>query len=445
MWMVFFVDKVQRPWRTGSCEEGGWKSSYIQQLCRRSSGYSTDTPKPMQRFLQLITAAIGGGSVAALVVLAAFGGRFDASTAPITNQAPAGAPADYQSSDPANFRALLVDGSLDEQGAEGALSNPAPIDLRAAARLAIPSVVHIKARTKGRQREAVKSLFTDRSPGRKSREGEGSGVIYTSNGYIITNLHVVDGADDITVIMADRKVYPASLVGQDAKSDLAVLRIAAEGLPYLKLADSDAAEPGSWVLAVGNPLGLTSTVTAGIISAKGRSIDLFSELDAIESFIQSDAAVNPGNSGGALVTSEGKLLGINTAIASQTGRFQGYSFAIPSNLAQRIADDIIEFGHYRRAFLGVEISTYTPSDKQRLKLKNRTEGVVIDAIFAGGSAAAAGLQVDDLIIRVDKRTIRDLPELTELIGRAKVGDKLKMTVVRNGKEVEVVVAMLTGE
>jgi S1-C subfamily serine protease len=259
---------------------------------------------------------------------------------------------------------------------------------------------------------------------------------------VITNFHVVEGATEITVTTSDRKVFPASLVGQHPKSDLAVLRIEGANLPYLKLADSDLAEPGSWVLAVGNPLGLTSTVTAGIISAKGRSISLLNDLDAIESFLQTDAAVNPGNSGGPLVTTDGKLLGINTAIATKTGRFQGYSFAIPINLVQRIVDDIIEFGVYRRAFLGVEISTYTRSDRQRLRLPQRTEGVVIDAIFAGGSAAAAGLQVDDLIIRVGKRTIRDLPELTELIGRAKVGEKLKLTVVRNETELEVIVPML---
>jgi serine protease Do len=308
--------------------------------------------------------------------------------------------------------------------------------------MAIPTVVHIKARTEARNREAVKALFSNKSSGRGPQEGEGSGVIYTSNGYVITNFHVVDGATDITVTTSDRKVFPASLVGQYPKSDLAVLRIEGTDLPYLKLADSDLVEPGSWVLAVGNPLGLTSTVTAGIISAKGRSISLLNDLDAIESFLQTDAAVNPGNSGGPLVTADGKLLGINTAIATKTGRFQGYSFAIPINLVQRIVDDIIEFGAYRRAFLGVEISTYTRADSQRLRLPERTEGVVIDAIFAGGSADAAGLQVDDLIIRVGKRTIRDLPELTELIGRAKVGEKLNLTVVRNGAELEVIVSML---
>jgi len=319
---------------------------------------------------------------------------------------------------------------------------PTPLDLRPAARLAIPAVVHIKALTKDGQREVVKALFSDRETSRGLREGEGSGVIYTSNGYIVTNHHVIAGADDITVTTTDRKVYPASLVGEDPKSDLAVLRIDGNDLPYLKLADSDDVEPGTWVLAVGNPFGLTSTVTAGIISARGRSINLLADLDAIESFLQTDAAVNPGNSGGALVDADGQLVGINTAIASKTGKFQGYSFAIPSNLVQRVADDIIAYGNYRRAFLGVEISTFTNSDQQRLGLKNRTEGVVIDAIFAGGSAAAAGLKVDDLIIRIDNRTIRDLPKLTEFIGRARVGETLKLTVVRNGLELEVVVPLI---
>lgn len=383
----------------------------------------------MRQIWQLTAAAVGGGVVAALLVLAACGGRWP-SPAPSTVFAPAAAPA-----------STLVANNLPET-----LDDlPAPIDLRAAARLAIPTVVYIKAQTTGRRRETVKALFSNKDAGRGPQEGEGSGVIYTSNGYVITNHHVVEGADDITVTTSDRRTFPASLVGDDPKSDLAVLRIDGTDLPFLKLADSDAVEPGTWVLAVGNPFGLTSTVTAGIISAKGRSISLLNDLDAIESFLQTDAAVNPGNSGGPLVTADGKLLGINTAIASRTGRFQGYSFAIPVNLVQRIADDIIEFGSYRRAYLGVEISTFTASDQQRLRLPQLSEGVVIDAIFAGGSAEAAGLKVDDLIIRVDKRTIRDLPELTELIGRAKVGETLKLTVVRNGEELEVIVPMLAGE
>ncbi len=375
----------------------------------------------MKQFFYLFLAALIGGIAAAALVVGLVGGSPSLALQP--PPAPAAAP-------------VLVA----EKNAVASL--PTPLDLRPAARMAIPAVVHIKAFTKGQQREAVKALFSERDRGQKLRDGEGSGVIYTSNGYIVTNHHVIAGATDITVTTSDRRVFPASLVGEDPKSDLAVLRISGKNLPFLKLADSDDVAPGAWVLAVGNPFGLTSTVTAGIISARGRSINLLADLDAIESFLQTDAAVNPGNSGGALVTADGKLAGINTAIASQTGKFQGYSFAIPSNLVQRVADDIIAYGSYRRAFLGVEISTYTNADQRRLGLKNRTEGVVIDAIFEGGSAAAAGLKVDDLIIRVGKRAIRDLPELTEFIGRARVGETLKLTVVRNGKELEVVVPLL---
>lgn len=316
---------------------------------------------------------------------------------------------------------------------------PAPVDLRSAARLATPAVVHITARSGTERREAVKELFGPRDDTPRAG-GEGSGVIYTSNGYLITNYHVVKGAREITVTTTDRRKFPASLVGSEPKSDLAVLKIEATDLPFLKLADSDAAEPGEWVLAVGSPFGLVSTVTAGIISAKGRNISLFRELDAIESFLQTDAAVNPGNSGGPLVNASGELLGINTAIAARNGRFQGYSFAIPINLVRRIADDIIEFGSYQRVYLGVEISTLTPSDIKRVRPK-RTEGVIIDAIFADGSAAAAGLEVNDVIVAVGERPIRDLPELTELIGRAKVGETLKFAVVRNGKLIDVIVEM----
>ena len=380
----------------------------------------------MADHLKIFLAALIGGLVSALTVVV----LVLPAPAVVTSPAPAPAP-------------RLV--SQDDQQPAGLPELPTPVDLRAAARRAAPAVVHINALTSARRREVVKSLFREPRERPTPREGEGSGVIYTSNGYIVTNAHVVEGATEITVTTADRRTYPASLVGEDPKSDLAVLRIDATDLPFLELADSDQIEPGAWVLAVGNPLGLTGTVTAGIISARGRNINLLPDLDAIESFLQTDAAVNPGNSGGALVTASGKLVGINTAIASKTGRFQGYSFAIPVNLVRRVADDLIEFGSYRRAFLGVEISTFTRSDQRRLRIRNRTQGVVIDEIFAGGSAAAAGLLINDLIVRVDDRPIRDVPELTEVIGRAQVGDKLKVTVVRNGTETKVIVPLLAGE
>ncbi len=362
--------------------------------------------------------ALGGGLVAALTVLWAVGKNTESAIVPVggvesalywSASIPAGAPL------PA-----LPDGAL---------------DLRLAARRATPAVVHVQARVTERSRAAVKALFgRDDSSG--ATGGEGSGVIYAADGYIITNYHVVEAADNITVTTSDRRRYDAEVVGTEPKSDLAVLKIEANDLPFLELADSDLAEPGQWVLAVGSPLGLTSTVTAGIVSAKGRNLSLLREPDAIESFIQTDAAVNPGNSGGPLVDVEGRLLGINTAIASKTGRFQGYSFAIPINLVRRIADDLIAYGSFRRALMGVEISTLTAADIERLQLQDRGEGVVVDAIFPGGAADVGGLLIDDLIVSVDGRPIRDLPELTEIIGRARPGDALVLGVIRKNKSRE---------
>lgn len=377
-----------------------------------------------QPFYRLLLAALLGGLLAAGTIFLLLEQRLGAPLFSVVKDAP---------------RPRLVHQAT---GAGQLRDYPEPVDLRSAARMATKAVVYIAARPDGDGRETVKALF-----GRQRRDadfsgGEGSGVIYTSNGYIVTNYHVVAGANQITVTTTDRRRYPASLVGEDPKSDLAVLKIEGEGFPFLALADSDTVEPGAWVLAVGNPLGLTSTVTAGIVSAKGRNLSLLPDLDAIESFLQTDAAVNPGNSGGPLVTADGKLLGINTAIASRNGRFQGYSFAIPVNLVQRIADDIIEFGTYRRAYLGVEISTLTPADIRRMQIKNQTQGVLIDAIFAGGSAEAAGLQVGDLVVQVDDRSVNDLPEMTEIIGLAKVGDQLKVTVIRDNEPLRIVVHML---
>ncbi|MEO0877449.1 MAG: trypsin-like peptidase domain-containing protein, partial [Bacteroidota bacterium] len=229
-------------------------------------------------------------------------------------------------------------------------------DFRAAAQRATPSVVGIAATASSSGSDSpLRFFFDEDSPFGGPGGGSGSGVIYTSDGYIITNNHVVENAETVTVTLSDNRQFKAEVIGTDEKVDLAVLKIEATGLPTLDVADSDQAEIGEWVLAVGNPLELTSTVTAGIISAKGRSLELIRGRDAIESFLQTDAAVNPGNSGGALVDAEGRLLGINTAIATRTGLFQGYSFAIPVNLVTRIVDDIIEFGSFQRAFLGVSI------------------------------------------------------------------------------------------
>lgn len=332
-----------------------------------------------------------------------------------------------------------------------------PFNFTEAAEIAMPSVVHISSKMGGYQAQneeegeegqeeenPFKKFFGDDfffgNPfgGGQPRAGTGSGVIYTSDGFIITNNHVVENATEVEITLYDNRKFKATVIGTEKKSDLAVLKIEANNLPALRIADSDQAKIGEWVLAVGNPFDLTSTVTAGIISAKGRSINILGGGSAIESFIQTDAAVNPGNSGGALVDTQGRLVGINTAIATRTGSYAGYSFAIPVNLVTRIADDIIEYGSFKRAFLGVQISELDSDYAQELGV-NISQGVVVEALTDGGSAQYAGVQPKDVIVSVDGRNIKTVPELQEVVGRAKEGDILMLTVNRRGdlKEIEV--------
>lgn len=300
----------------------------------------------------------------------------------------------------------------------------------------MPAVVHIKARAvqpaNDRSDNPFRFFFGDEFGGSQPKRGSGSGVFYTSDGYIVTNNHVVEFADEVEVTLYDNRTYTAKVIGTDEKTDLAVIKIEGNGFPALNFANSDEAEIGEWVLAVGNPFDLTSTVTAGIISAKGRSINLLGGGRAIEAFIQTDAAVNPGNSGGALVDAEGNLLGINTAIATRTGVFSGYSFAIPVNLVRRIADDIIDYGSFKRAYLGVTISELDSEYAEQLGV-DITQGVVIESLADGGSAQFAGLQPKDIIIGVDGRSIKAVPELQEIIGRAKAGDTVNLTINRRGE------------
>ena len=314
-------------------------------------------------------------------------------------------------------------------------------DFREAARRAIPAVVFISADPGSdtfpyEDTNPFRFFFDDDGflpPfGREPLPTSGSGVIYRPDGYIITNQHVVDGAESLEVTLYDNSTYAARLVGVDRKTDLAVLKIDASGLPALELTDSDQAEVGEWVLAIGNPLELTSTVTAGIISAKGRSINVLEEENAIESFLQTDAVVNPGNSGGALVNIYGELLGINTAIASQTGLYQGYAFAIPSNLVVRIVEDIISYGSYRRAYLGINVSELDASYAQELGV-SIAQGVVVEEILAGGSAEFSGLRQGDVIIEANGLEIRGVPGLQEIVGRAKPGDVMELVVLRQEK------------
>lgn len=315
-------------------------------------------------------------------------------------------------------------------------------DFTKAAQMANPVVVHIAAKANKANAnnnysdDPFRFFFGDDRP----MSGSGSGVIYTSDGYIVTNNHVVEFADNLEVTLYDNRKFSATVVGANKKTDLAIIKIEANNLPTLELADSDKAQVGEWTLAVGNPFDLTSTVTAGIISAKGRSLRLLKDRDAIESFIQTDAAVNPGNSGGALIDANGRLLGINTAIASQTGVFQGYSFAIPINLVKRIADDIIQYGNYRRAFLGVNIYPLDSETAEQLGI-SISQGVVIDRLEDKGSAQYAGLYPKDVIIKVDDKEIRGVPDLAEVIGLSKVGDVLDVTVNRKGKVMTIPVKM----
>jgi Do/DeqQ family serine protease len=316
-------------------------------------------------------------------------------------------------------------------------------DFTKAAELANPVVVHISAKAgevsannNNYSDDPFRFFFGDDSP----MSGSGSGVIYTSDGYIVTNNHVVEFADKLEVTLYDNRKFNATVVGTNKKTDLAIIKIEANDLPTLVLADSDNARVGEWTLAVGNPFDLTSTVTAGIISAKGRSLRLLKDRDAIESFIQTDAAVNPGNSGGALIDATGRLLGINTAIASQSGVFQGYSFAIPINLVKRIADDIIEYGSYHRAFLGVNIYPLDSESAQQLGV-NISQGVVIERLEDKGSAQYAGLYPKDVIVKVDSKEIKGVPDLAEIIGTSKVGDVLDVTINRKGRTMTIPVKM----
>lgn len=324
----------------------------------------------------------------------------------------------------------------------------APFDFAEAAEISMPSVVHITA-TSGRSNQDSPSdpfEYWFGTPDRGGIQGgTGSGVIYSSDGYIVTNNHVVEGANNIEVTLFDNRTYSAEVIGTNAQTDLAVLKIEGSRLPVLKKGDSDRAKVGEWVLAVGNPFDLTSTVTAGIISAKGRSIGIIQGQggSAIESFIQTDAAVNPGNSGGALVDANGRLLGINTAIATKTGSYSGYSFAIPVNMMTKIVEDIIEYGSYQRGFLGINIADLDNEYADELGL-NITQGVVVSRTIDGGAAQYAGILPNDVITGVNGSKIKTVPELQELIGTRRVGDTVTLTINRKGKIKEIPVKLKKG-
>jgi len=319
-------------------------------------------------------------------------------------------------------------------------ANVLPNDFRTAAQKSMETVVHIKSSAAPKQSQGAAdpfSFFFGNSPygGFAPKVGTGSGVIYSKDGFIITNNHVIDFADEVEVTLYDNRKYKASVIGRDEKTDLAVLKIEADDLPAIRIGNSDDTQVGDWVLAVGNPFELTSTVTAGIVSAKGRSLHMMSK-NAIESFIQTDAAVNPGNSGGALVNTQGELIGINTAIASMTGSFAGYSFAIPVNIVTRVADNLIQYGSAKRGTLGIMISDMD-SDLSKELMIDISQGAYISEIVPGGAAQLAGLLPDDVIVQVNSHEIKNVPDLMAVVGESNVGDLLKIKVNRRGKIKEI--------
>jgi len=311
----------------------------------------------------------------------------------------------------------------------------APDDFRGAANRSMAGVVYIS--TVEERPMSLWDYYRGRQP---TQQGTGSGVIYSNDGYIVTNNHVVAGASQVSVSLNDNRRFSAKLVGTYPAADLAVLKVDAQGLPALRFANSDKAQVGDWVLAVGNPYNLSSTVTAGIISARGRDINIINDRDAIESFIQTDAAINPGNSGGALVDVDGDVVGINTAIYSRSGGYSGYGFAIPANLARRIVDDIIATGSYRQTVLGIDASQLDEAYARELGV-NVQQGVVLEEVDPSGLAATAGLQGGDIIYAIGERSLRSIAEFREAISSQPRGGKLELQVLRDGQRLSIILTL----
>lgn len=313
-------------------------------------------------------------------------------------------------------------------------------DFTFAAEKSVNSVVHIKTTS-----EHVNNLnydpFTELFFGPQSRQqnylqqASGSGVIISEDGYIVTNNHVIAGADKIEVVLNNKKAYEAKIIGTDPSTDVALIKISEQSLPFLSYGNSETIKIGEWVLAVGNPFNLESTVTAGIISAKGRNNILDNSKRPIESFIQTDAAVNPGNSGGALVNTNGELVGINTAIASNNGAYQGYSFAVPVNIVKKVVSDLIEFGTVQRAYIGVSIRDI---DSKFAKEKgiSQLNGIYVNGIADGGSAFDAGMQLGDIITKIQNINVATYSAMQEQLSKYRPGDKITVTVLRDNKEKE---------
>lgn len=318
---------------------------------------------------------------------------------------------------------------------------PETIDFTEAADKAVHSVVHVKNVSYRTVVSPLEFFYGYRGGQQQEQIGMGSGVIISEDGYIVTNNHVIKDASDLEITLNNKKVYKARLVGTDSKMDIALLKIDAdEKLPYSTFANSDDVKVGEWVLAVGNPYNLNSTVTAGIVSAKARNLGN----SGIQSFIQTDAAVNPGNSGGALVNARGELIGINTMISSMTGSYVGYSFAVPSNITRKIVEDILEFGNVQRGILGIEGSELNSLASKELGI-DETSGFYIGKVTKNSGAEKAGLNKGDIIVRLDNRPISTYTDLANVINTKRPNDQVQVTVIRNGKTMTVPVVLSKNE
>ncbi|PLW92485.1 MAG: deoxyribonuclease HsdR [Marinilabiliales bacterium] len=347
------------------------------------------------------------------------------------------------------YAGLRLTGSQTTEKELPKINNRAPVyqtahtssapEFTSAAELSVPAVVHIKT-TFQRKNAYYDDFFSPfyeffNMPNRGNNGsvmGAGSGVIISDDGYIVTNNHVVNGADKVSVTLNDKRVYDATIVGTDPSTDLALIKIEEKELPYLVFANSDEVLVGEWVLAVGNPFNLTSTVTAGIVSAKARDINILGGGTSVESFIQTDAAVNPGNSGGALVNTQGELIGINAAIASNTGSYAGYSFAIPSNIARKVVLDLMNYGVVQRAYLGLTVAEVDGALAKEYGLES-VEGLYITEIVPKGAAYEAGIDAGDIILSINGEKVNQNSRLNEIVAEHSPGDKLKIEIKRGKK------------
>lgn len=337
---------------------------------------------------------------------------------------------------------------LSSQASMPAVGKMQPVDLTDAAEKTVHGVVHIKSTVNGRTQTVQEMpdifdyFFGNGQPRQRQIQsrpqvGYGSGVILTEDGYIVTNNHVIEHADEIEVTLNDSRVFPATLIGTDSNTDLALIKIEGDDFPVIPMGDSDELKLGEWVLAVGNPFNLTSSVTAGVVSAKSRRIGIYEGNESVEAFIQTDAAINMGNSGGALVNVRGELVGINAALESPTGTYAGYGFAIPTTIVKKVVADLKEYGSVQRAILGImggDVSAMRQLDENKDKDFGTIDGVYVSEVTDGGGALAAGVKAGDIITAVDGKKVKTMTELQETILKYRPGDKVTVTLLRDKKE-----------